>query len=302
MPSHSSPDKSVSSWRSACLYVVGTPIGNLEDITLRALETLRRVDLIAAEDTRHTGRLLSRYGIKKKLISCHEHNEEKRAGRLIERMRAGESVALVTDAGMPSISDPGYALVVAAIAAGLPVVPVPGVSAVTTALSAAGLPTDSFLFAGFPPRRVSRRRRFLADLSAEDRTLVFFESPRRILALLADMRQVLGDRRVVLAREMTKRHEEFLRGTLSDVLQVLGERQTVRGELTLLVAPDSEGQEPDEAALDREIAARLGEGVSVSEISRQVSRLCGVSRNRVYRRTLAVKTDVGGEAGETSVD
>jgi 16S rRNA (cytidine1402-2'-O)-methyltransferase len=225
-----------------------------------------------------------------------------RAGRLIERMRAGESVALVTDAGMPSVSDPGYALVVAAIAAGLPVVPVPGVSAVPTALSAAGLPTDSFLFAGFPPRRVSRRRRFLADLSAEDRTLVFFESPRRILTLLADMRQVLGDRRVVLAREMTKRHEEFLRGTLSHVLQVLGERQTVRGELTLLVAPDREGQEPDEAVLDREIAARLGEGVSVSETSRQVSRLCGVSRNRVYRRALAVKTDEDGEAGETSVD
>ncbi len=302
MPSPWSPDKPVSPPPPAGLYVVGTPIGNLEDITLRALETLRRVDIIAAEDTRHTGRLLSRYGIRKKLISCHEHNEEKRAGQLIARVRSGEAVALVTDAGMPSVSDPGYVLVVAAIAAGLPVVPVPGVSAVTAALSVAGLPSDSFVFTGFPPRRTSRRRRFLADLSTEGRTLVLFESPRRILALLQDVRHVLGDRRVVLAREMTKRHEEFLRGTVRDVLQALGARQTIRGELTLLVAPDGQGPQTDDAALEREIAAALTAGLSVSEVARRASRTCGVSRNHAYRRALAMKTEGTGKAGDTSVE
>ncbi len=288
MPFHWFPDNSADARLPAGLYVVGTPIGNLGDITLRALETLRGADLVAAEDTRRTGRLLSHYGIRNKLISCHEHNEEQRAAGLVERVRGGAAVALVTDAGMPSVSDPGYLLVVRTVAAGLPVVPVPGVSAVTTALSVAALPTDSFLFAGFPPRRTSRRRRFLADLSPEKRTLVFFESPRRIAALLADVHRVLGDRRAMLAREMTKQYEEFLRGTVSELLRMLDERPAVRGELTLLVASGGGGDAPDDEALEREIRAALVRGLPVSEVSRRVSDRCGVSRKRAYRRALAL--------------
>lgn len=291
MPSRLPADNLSTPLQPACLYVVGTPIGNLEDITLRALETLRRVDLVAAEDTRRTGRLLARYAIKKRLLSCHEHNEEKRADQFVERIRAGKAVALVTDAGMPSVSDPGYALVVAILAAGLPVVPVPGVSAVTTALSVAGLPTSSFLFAGFAPRKASQRRRLLEDLSVEDRTLVFFESPRRIVALLEDIRHVLGERRVVLAREMTKRHEEFLRGSLSDILHILLGRQSIRGELTLLVAPGARCPMVDGDALDREIALRLRQELPLSEVARQVAGTLGISKNRVYRRALEIKSN-----------
>jgi len=293
MPFHWSADNSDDDRLPAGLYVVGTPIGNLGDITLRALDTLQRADLVAAEDTRRTGRLLSHYGIRKKLISCHEHNEAQRAAGLAERVRGGAALALVTDAGMPSVSDPGYALVVHAVAAGLPVVPVPGVSAVTTALSVSALPTDSFLFAGFPPRRTPRRRRFLSELSAENRTLVFFESPRRIAALLADVHRVLGDRRAVLAREMTKRYEEFLRGTVSELLRMLEERPSVRGELTLLVASGGGDGAPGDEALDREIAAAMARGLPVSEISRRVAVGCGVSRKRVYRRALAMARERG---------
>jgi 16S rRNA (cytidine1402-2'-O)-methyltransferase len=277
------------------LYVVGTPIGNLDDITLRALETLRRVDVVSAEDTRRTGRLLSHFGIRKRLLSCHEHNEKKRAAQLVEWIRAGREVALVTDAGMPSVSDPGYALVVAVLAAGLSVVPVPGVSAVTTALSVAGLPTDSFLFVGFAPRKALERRRFIEGLSGEGRTLIFFESPRRIVALLEDISHILGQRRVVLAREMTKRYEEFLRGSLSDVLDILRGRQTIRGEVTLLVAPDSSNPVIDGEALDDEIALRLGQGLPLSEVSRQVAGALGISKNLVYRRALEIKTGDDGE-------
>lgn len=295
MPSRWPSDNASKVRSSACLYVVGTPIGNLEDITLRALETLRCVDVVAAEDTRRTGRLLSHFGIKKRLLSCHEHNEKKRAAQLVEWIRAGRKVALVSDAGMPSVSDPGYALVVAVLADGLPVVPVPGVSAVTTALSVAGLPTDSFLFVGFSPRKALQRRRVIEDLSGEDRTLVFFESPRRVVALLEDIGRVMGERRVVLAREMTKRYEEFLRGSLSDVLDMLRGRQAIRGEVTLLVAPDSRSPAIDAEALDDEIVSRLEHGLPLSEVSRQVAGVLGISKNLVYRRALEIKTGNGGE-------
>ncbi|HEX5081996.1 MAG TPA: 16S rRNA (cytidine(1402)-2'-O)-methyltransferase, partial [Blastocatellia bacterium] len=192
------------------LYLVSTPIGNLEDITLRALRVMKEVDLIACEDTRRTRRLLDHFGIGKPLISYHEHNELKRAEELAERLSRGESIALVTDAGTPGISDPAYRIVVAAVERGVTVTPVPGATALVAGLVASGLPTDSFLFAGFlPPRKQARRAR-LDELKAERATLVFYEAPHRILETLQDIAEIYGDREIVLTRELTKLHEEFL--------------------------------------------------------------------------------------------
>ena len=206
------------------LYLVGTPIGNLEDITLRALRVLGEVDLIACEDTRHTGKLLRHYKISKPLVSYHEHNERERAGELIEKLLAGLSVALVSDAGMPLISDPGYHIVGEAARVGVPVVPIPGPSAVIAALAASGLPTAEFVFAGFlPPRRGARRRR-LEDYLLTPSTLVFYEAPHRIKECLDDARQILGDRQAAVARELTKLHEEMIRGRLSDLAAAIGRR------------------------------------------------------------------------------
>ena len=217
------------------LYVVTTPIGNMEDITIRALKTLDQVDLVAAEDTRHTGRLLAHHDIKNNLISYHEHNEEVRTPVLIHRLKAGSSVALVTNAGTPAVSDPGYRLVKAAIANHIRVIPIPGVSAVIAAISAAGLPTDSFIFAGFPARKKSKRMEQLKTLANENRTLIFYESPGRILSLMEEIMNVMGNRYCVLCREMTKLHEEFLRGILSEIMDTLHQRPAVKGECTLLV-------------------------------------------------------------------
>ena len=191
------------------LYVVATPIGNREDITLRALNILRDVDLIAAEDTRKTGKLLAFYQIKNRLISFHEHNEKKRTPEMIAKLLKGVSIALVSNAGTPSVSDPGYRLLKAAIANHITVSPIPGASAVTAAMSVAGLPTDSFVFIGFAPKKKGKRLKFLAELSAEPRSLVFYESPQRILALLEEIISCMNDRNAMLAREMTKLHEEF---------------------------------------------------------------------------------------------
>jgi len=206
------------------LYIVATPIGNLEDITLRALRVLREVDCIACEDTRQTSKLTGHFGISKSVVSYHEHNENGRAPELVKRLERGESIALVTDAGTPLVSDPGYRLVQAAIAAGAVVTPIPGPSAVITALSGAGLPTDSFRFCGFLPPKSSQRRKMLEELREEACTLVFYETPHRILEALEDVEAVAPERPVVVARELTKLHEEFLRGTAAEVRAALAAR------------------------------------------------------------------------------
>jgi len=218
---------------SGTLFVVATPIGNLEDITLRALRVLREVDLIAAENAQRAAVLLGRYDIHTPVTTYFEGNEARKAPQLVRRLREGLRVALISEAGTPCISDPGYRLVRLAAEAGVLVIPVPGPSAHSAALSVAGLPTDRFAFEGFLPRRATQRRRALEDLQEEERTLVFYESPHRIERSLRDMREVLGDRPAVLLREMTKLHEEALRGTLGELVQRCG---TMRGEITLVVA------------------------------------------------------------------
>jgi 16S rRNA (cytidine1402-2'-O)-methyltransferase len=225
------------------LYLVATPIGNLEDITLRALRTLRECDAVAAEDTRHTGQLLKRFDISKPLLSCFQFNEARRSEQILERLRAGQKIALVTDAGSPGISDPGERVVRAAIAAGLRVEPVPGPSALVAALTASGLPTDEFHFLGFLPHKSGQRRRELERLKTISGTLVLYESPYRIEKLLTELNEVFPGRQVVLAREITKKFEEYLRGTPSELLALLKQR-SLKGEFVVLVAGQAPGSYP----------------------------------------------------------
>lgn len=275
------------------LYVVTTPIGNMEDITLRALKTLGQVDLVAAEDTRHTGRLLAYHDIKNNLISYHEHNEEARTPVLIHRLKTGSSVALVTNAGTPAVSDPGYRLVKAAIANDIRVIPIPGVSAVITAISAAGLPTDSFIFSGFPARKKSKRIEQLKALAKENRTLIFYESPGRILTLMEEIINVMGDRYCVLCREMTKLHEEFLRGILSEIMNILRERPAVKGECTLLVKGCEENNEVSPDVVRAELIKGLAEnGSKLSEVSKTIAQKYGLPKNKVYEAALKLKRKV----------
>src|SRR5881396_224378 len=219
------------------LYLVGTPIGNLDDITLRALRVLKEADLIACEDTRQTQKLLSHYGIQTRTVSYHEHNEMTKAAELVVDLESGAKIALVTDAGMPGISDPGFRLIALAIRHHVPVVPIPGASAFLAALVASGLPTDSFRFSGFLPAKSGQRRKLLESVRASERTQVFYEAPHRLLETLTDVVDVLGsDRHIVVAREVTKIHEEFLRGRAAEVLDELKSRGEVKGEITLLIA------------------------------------------------------------------
>jgi 16S rRNA (cytidine1402-2'-O)-methyltransferase len=265
------------------LYIVGTPIGNLEDITLRALRTLREASLIACEDTRQTLKLLTHFDIRKPLVSCHEHNERERAAELVERLRAGENIALVTDAGMPSISDPGYHVVRAAIEAGVTVAPIPGATAIEAALAASGLPAARFRFQGFLPPKRNQRRKALEDLAEEPATLVFYESPRRIVQTLDDIGAVLGQRPVVVAREMTKIHEEFLRGTALEVSRELAAREAVKGEITLLVGGlDERPVQPPEAVVQR-VAELLAAGVPRMDAIKRAARESGLSKREAYR-------------------
>jgi len=219
------------------LFVVSTPIGNLADLSPRAVETLTTVAAIACEDTRHSGRLLAHFGIKNQLVSLHEHNEVRRVPELIERLERGEDLALVSDAGTPLVSDPGFLLVREAAALGLTVAAVPGPSAVMAALAISGLPPYPMTFAGFAPRKSGKRRTFLADLAALEHTCLLFESPRRILATLAEAAEQLGDRPVVLCREMTKLHEEVLRGTAEEIREQLASRAAIKGEIVLVLGP-----------------------------------------------------------------
>src|ERR1700728_2586407 len=237
----SSKEKIAAAGRA--LYLVGTPIGNLEDITLRALRVLKEVDVIACEDTRQTQKLLNHYSIATRTTSYHQHNEMTRAAELVKEMQEGASVALVTDAGMPGISDPGFRLISLAIRHHVPVVPIPGASAFLAALVASGLPTDSFRFRGFLPAKRGERRAALEAIRTSPRTQVFYEAPHRIIEALSDVVEVLGSaRHVVIAREVTKLHEEFLRGRAGGILEALKARDAVRGEITLLIGKTEEGE------------------------------------------------------------
>ncbi|MEZ4526607.1 MAG: 16S rRNA (cytidine(1402)-2'-O)-methyltransferase [Desulfobacterales bacterium] len=271
------------------LYIVATPIGNMDDITIRAIRTLREVDTVAAEDTRLTARLLSHHQIDTPLISFHEHNESRRIALLTARMEAGESLALVSDAGTPSVSDPGFRLVRAAVEKEIQVVPIPGASAAITALCAAGLPTDSFTFVGFPPKKKGKRRELLENLKKEPRTLIFYESPLRISAFLSELKEILGERYAVLGRELTKLHEEFIRGNLSEILQNLENRAAVKGECTLLVSGAEEHESLCPENLAQEIEKGLEAGLSISDLSKSLAQTFGISRKEIYALALEVK-------------
>jgi 16S rRNA (cytidine1402-2'-O)-methyltransferase len=271
------------------LYLVGTPIGNLEDITLRALRVLNEVDLIACEDTRQTQKLLNHYTIATPTTSYHEHNEMTRSAELVKQMQEGASVALVTDAGMPGISDPGYRLISLAIRHHLPVVPVPGASAFLAALVASGLPTDSFRFSGFLPAKRGERRTVLESIKSSPRTQAFYEAPHRILEALEDIVEVLGpERRVVVAREVTKIHEEFLRGRASEVLAILKQREAVKGEITLLIGK-AEGQHVETVTLGRQTVKQRVQQIMAEEkidektALKKVAKERGVSKSEAYR-------------------
>jgi 16S rRNA (cytidine1402-2'-O)-methyltransferase len=266
------------------LYIVATPIGNLEDITLRALRTLRESDLIACEDTRQTRKLLDHAGISKPSVSYHEHNEAERAADLIAKLEGGAKIALVSDAGTPLISDPGYRLVAAAIEAGIPVVPIPGACAAIAALSASGMPTDSFRFCGFLPPRSSPRRRFLEELAGEACTLIFYEAPHRILDALDDIGAAMGPRRVVVAREITKIHEEFLRGTAAEVRTQLADRSVIRGEITILVGKRESTPVQDDTPIEDAVRALEQQGLSRMDAIKRVAKERGIPKRECYRR------------------
>jgi 16S rRNA (cytidine1402-2'-O)-methyltransferase len=269
------------------IYLVATPIGNLEDITLRALRILKEADLIACEDTRQTRKLLEHFQIRKPLISYHEHNEAARAAELVEKAFAGATIAVVSDAGMPGISDPGFRLVQRAIEQGITVTPIPGAVAAEAALAASGLPTDSFRFCGFLPPRHGERRRLLESLAGETATLIFYEAPHRIIATLEDVGEVLGSRPVVVARELTKVHEEFVRGSVRDVLENLRSRPSLKGEITLLVARAPAGA-PRSAAAIPPIAERVQQLMREQNLDRmtalkKTARERGISKREAYR-------------------
>lgn len=279
------------------LYIVATPIGNLEDMTFRAVRILQQVDWIAAEDTRHTGKLLQAYDIQTPQLSYHDHNRRSRGPELIEKLTQGAAIALVSDAGVPGISDPGYELVQACWAADLRVVPIPGVSAVTTALSAAGIDPERFVFEGFLPAKAKQRQAAIAHLRQEPRTLVFYESPHRLQSMLSDLVDGLGGQRpVVLARELTKLHEEFWRGSLAEAV-VHYDAHRPQGEFTVIVAGAiQEKLIWSDSALQAELQRLLTGGMARSEASRQLAGVTGVSRRQLYQ--LSLELDEGAIATE----
>ncbi len=271
------------------LYIVSTPIGNLEDITLRALRILKEVDVVAAEDTRHSRHLLDRYQIPTVLTSYHDHNKEEKAPVLVARMLEGKSVALISDAGTPGISDPGYFLINLAADQKISVVPVPGATAAVAALSVSGLPTDRFVFEGFLPAKHLARMKRLQGLAQEKRTLVFYEAPHKILKTLADMLEVFGERRAVITRELTKVHEETIRGSLSEILKHL-QAGSVRGEFTIVVhgeSPEPMKQEIDTTAYLRDLM--LHRGMSRKDAVAAVAEELGLPKKEVYRESLGIK-------------
>jgi 16S rRNA (cytidine1402-2'-O)-methyltransferase len=265
------------------LYIIATPIGNLEDITLRAVRILGEVDVVACEDTRQTRKLLDHFHIAKPTVSYHDHNEAERTADLLTRLEAGESVALVSDAGTPLVSDPGYRLVTGAIQAGVSVVPLPGPSAALAALAGAGLATDAFRFCGFLPPKSGQRRKALEELRSESCTLIFYEAPHRILDALADIEAVMGERPVVVARELTKIHEEFLRGTAPEVRARLASRPAVKGEITVLIGKPTAAAQVATTSPQDAVRELEQQGVARMDAIKQVAKSRGLAKHDVYR-------------------
>jgi 16S rRNA (cytidine1402-2'-O)-methyltransferase len=276
---------------SGTLYLVATPIGNLADITHRALQILKDVDLIACEDTRHTHKLLQHYGITTKTVSYHEHNEQQRTAQLVEQLKDGSDIAVVSDAGTPSISDPGFRLVRAAIENDVPVVPVPGPSALISALIAAGLPTDEFFFAGFLPSRSNARRTRLNELRAVPGTLIFYEAPHRLVTTLKDAYEILGEREAVVARELTKLHEEIKRGRLSELSSYFEDNDKARGEIVVLIDRTviAETTVKTESTIAALVDRFEQEGMDHRAALKKAARELGLSRAEAYRKLVATK-------------
>ena len=272
------------------LYIVATPLGNKDDITLRAINILGAVDFIAAEDTRKTRRFLARHDIKNRFVSYHEHNEVRRTPKLIDKLVKGKSIALVSSAGTPSISDPGYRLIQTAISNDISVIPIPGVSAATAALSVSGLPTDTYVFAGFLSRRKSKRLKQIAELSAAQRTIILYESPKRILVTIEEIIATIGNRQAVLAREMTKLHEEFIRGSLLEILEILNLRAGIKGECTLVVSGSSGQQDISWKAVQDEIMTALNSNQEkLSELAKRLAKKYQIPRKKIYDEALKLK-------------
>lgn len=274
------------------LYIVATPIGNLEDMTFRAVRILQEVDLIAAEDTRHSRKLLSHFGISTTLTSYYDHNQSLKGERILATLRDGKQVALISDAGTPCISDPGYQLVRDALVEGIKVAPIPGACAAITALSVAGLPTDSFTFAGFPPNKEGKRRSFLAGLLNAHGTLVLYEAPHRLTETLTDIADILGDRQVVVTRELTKLYEECLRGTAREVREQAREGRE-RGEMVILIAPADENTQALEGpSPEEQLRAALLKGHTVKETAALVAAATGLPRRELYAQALLLRTNL----------
>ena len=271
------------------LYLVGTPIGNLEDMTFRAIRTLKEADVIAAEDTRHTGKLLQHFQIKTPQISYHDHNTQQRIPQLVERLQNGEAIALVTDAGMPGISDPGYELVCACVAKQITVVPIPGPSAVVAAVAAAGLPCDRFVFEGFLPAKGKSRKERIEALKTEPRTVVLYESPHRLVKTLSELGEVLSlDRSVTLARELTKRYEEFWRGTIGEALTHY-ETTVPKGEFTVAIAPTPQTVATlSESEIITELQNLIAQGISRTEASKRIAKRTTLSKRDIYQISLEI--------------
>jgi 16S rRNA (cytidine1402-2'-O)-methyltransferase len=277
------------------LYICGTPIGNLEDITLRALKILKEVNLIAAEDTRHTLKLLNRYQINTKVTSYYEYNKFKKAPYLVEILKNGQDIALVSDAGMPGISDPGYVLIDLSLKNNIKIIPVPGVSALITALVVSGLPTDKFVFEGFLPRKIKERKRYFKSIENEERTIIFYETPHRIKRALTDMLEIMGDRKIVIARELTKMYEEIIRGKLSQVLSGIDSKE-IKGEITLIVQGGIKKKENDsidflikECIIKEYLNKLKKQGYSNKDIIKITQEKLNIPKNLIYKKLLEMK-------------
>ncbi|MGQ0793496.1 MAG: 16S rRNA (cytidine(1402)-2'-O)-methyltransferase [Deltaproteobacteria bacterium] len=275
------------------LYIIATPIGNLEDITLRALRILKEVDLIACEDTRTTGKLLARYGIEKPLASYHEHNEEKKAAEIVSAMEAGRSVAVVSDAGTPTISDPGYRIVSLAASRGIEVVPIPGASAAIAALSVSGLSTSRFAFFGFPPKTAKKLGEFLESARDYTGSLIIYESPGRVVNTLEAALAVLGDRQISASREITKLYEETLRGKISEVGRILRERPSIKGEFTIVIEGKSGAEEASDESIGAEIGRLKAQGLTLKDTVKAVCETLRSPKSKTYREALRIWRDGG---------
>jgi 16S rRNA (cytidine1402-2'-O)-methyltransferase len=277
------------------LYICGTPIGNLEDITIRVLNILKEVKLIAAEDTRHTKKLLIHYQINTKVTSYHEYNKFKKAPYLVEILKNGQDIALVSDAGMPGISDPGYVLINLALNNNIKIIPIPGVSALITALVVSGLPTDKFVFEGFLPRKIKERKRYFKSIKNEERTIIFYETPHRLKRALKDMVEILGDRKIVIARELTKKYEEIIRGKLNLVLSEMNTKE-IKGEITLVVqggikekGNDTIDFLKDECIMEKYLKKLKNQGYSNKDIIKITQEKLNIPKNLIYKKLLEMK-------------